>query len=269
MFKKHQKLFLVLILLSIAFCAKITQASVVLDTDFTENSGGAGLNNTVSSLVIQSDDKIVMVGGFTTQSGVSANRIARFNADGTSDTTFSTNIGTGLSGTVRSLAIQSDGKIVAGGDFTTQNGTTANRIARFNADGTPDTTFRTNIGTGLGSTVNSFAIQPDDKIVVGGNFTTQNGTTANYIARFNADGTPDITFSTNIGIGLGYRTYSLAIQSDGKILAGGDFTTQNGTTANRIARFNSDGTPDTIFSTNIGTGLGATVYSLAIQSMVR
>jgi len=226
-----------------------------LDTTFDI---GTGFGGSVFALAIQSDGKIVVGGGFSTYQGTTRNRIARLNTDGSYDTTF--NIGTGFNATVNALAIQSDGKIVVGGPFTTYQGTTRNRIARLNTNGSYDTTF--DIGTGFGSSVFALAIQSDGKIVVGGGFTTYQGTTRNRIARLNTNGTYDTTF--DIGTGFNVSVNSLAIQSDGKIVVGGDFTTYQGTTRNRIARLNTDGSLDTTF--DIGAGFDATVNALAIQS---
>jgi hypothetical protein len=79
---------------------------------------------------------------------------------------------------------------VLGGDFTTLNSVTGvNRIARLNADGTPDTAFTTNTGTGFDNSVVSVAVQADGKIVLGGFFTTLNSVTGvNYIARLSGSG---------------------------------------------------------------------------------
>ena len=206
------------------------------DTAFTVNTG-SGFNSSVYSVAVQSDGKIVVGGSFTELNGVTSNRIARLNADGTPDTTFSNNTGSGFNGAeVYSVAVQSDGKIVVGGDFTTLKGQTTNRIARLNVDGTPDTAFTTSTGTGFDTTVTSVAVQPDGKIVVGGSFTTLNGQTSNRIARLNIDGTPDTTFTANTGTGFSNGVLPVALQSDGKIVVGGHFTTLNGQTTNRIAR---------------------------------
>ena len=236
-----------------------------IDTAFTTNTG-TGFNSTVQSIAIQSDGKIVVGGVFTTFNGATVNRIARLNSDGTRDTTFTTNTGTAFNSTVQSIAIQSDGKIVAGGAFATFNGTTVNRIVRLNSDGTRDTTFTTNTGTGFDNGSNSIAIQSDGKIVIGGAFATFNGVTVNLIVRLNSDGTRDTAFTTNTGTGFDSITNSIVIQSDGKIVFAGNFTTFNGATVNRIVRLNSDGTRDTTFTTNTGTGFEATVVAMAIQS---
>ena len=99
--------------------------------------------------------------------------------------------GTGLNSTASSIAIQTDGKIVVGGSFTSYNGTTQNRITRLNSDGTRDTGFST--GTGFNNSLSSIAIQTDGKIVVGGAFTSYNGTTQNRIIRLNSNGDLNIS----------------------------------------------------------------------------
>jgi len=164
---------------------------------------------------------------------------------------FGTGAGTG---SVYAIAFQSDGKILVGGYFTSWNGTTVGNIVRLNADGTRDTAFTTNTGTGANSYILSVAIQSDGKILVGGEFSSWNGTAVNYIVRLNSDGTRDTAFTTNTGTGADDYIFSVAIQSDGKILVGGFFGAWNGTTVGRIVRLNSDGTRDTAFTTNTGTG---------------
>ena len=237
-----------------------------LDTAFTTAIGN-GFNSAVRAIATQSDGKIVVVGDLTAFDVITSNCIARLDSNGNLDTDFTTNIGTGFNSTAYKLAIQADGKIVVGGFFTAFNGTTSNRIARLNSDGTLDTAFTTAIGTGIGGfSVDAIAIQADQKIVVGGFFTTFNGVTVNRIARLNTDGTLDTTFDTNTGTGFSSIVNSLAIQADGKIVAAGQFSTFNGVTVNRIARLNADGTLDTTFDTNTGTGTSGIIYSIVLQS---
>jgi uncharacterized delta-60 repeat protein len=170
------------------------------------------------------------------------------------------NFGSGFNDRIYSTDIQSDGKILVGGSFTTYNGTTSNRIVRLNSDGSLDTSFT--IGTGFNSTVFSITVQSDGKILVGGAFTSYNGTTSNRIIRLNSDGSIDTGFT--IGTGFNSDVFEIEIQSDGKILLCGIFTSYNGTTSNRIIRLNTDGTLDTGF--NIGTGFNGTVRTIKIQS---
>jgi uncharacterized delta-60 repeat protein len=240
-------------------------SNATIDTSFATNTG-TGFNNEVYSIAIQSDGKIICGGFFTTFNGVTVNGIVRLNSDGTRDTSFTTNTGTGFNGTVESIAIQSDGKIVLGGSFTSFNGTTVNYIVRLNSDGTRETAFTANTGTGFNNVVRSLAIQSDGKIICGGLFATFNGTTVNRIVRLNSDGTRDTSFTTNTGTGFDSNVFSIAIQADGKIILGGGFTTFNGTTVNYILRLNSDGTRDTAFTANTGTGFNSSVNSIAIQS---
>ncbi len=234
-----------------------------LDTTFNP---GTGANGGVSSLALQPDGKLLIGGGFTGYNGTPRNRIARLNADGSLDATF--NPGTGASSSVWSLFLQPDGKVMVGGDFTTYNGTSRNRIARLNANGSLDTTFNPGIGVSGGSTpyVGSIALQQDGRVLIGGEFTSYNGTSRNRIARLNANGSLDTTF--NPGAGASSIVQSLALQPDGKVLIGGDFTSYNGTSHNLIARLISNGSLDTTFNIGtgvIGVGMNARVSSVALQ----
>lgn len=222
------------------------------DTVF--NTGNISADDTINSITLQSDGKIIVGGAFTLfadagAAGLSSrNRLVRLNADGTLDTAFATNTGTGFNGTVRAIALQSDGKIVVGGDFNSYDGVTQNYITRLNADGTRDTGFT--IGTGFGPATNVIALQTDGKILVGGFFGSYNGTSQSCITRLNTDGTIDSTFATNIGTGFD-GTVRAIIVVDSSIFVGGNFTQFNGQTRNRLAKLNSDGTLDSTFDPQI------------------
>ncbi|MDP4015142.1 MAG: hypothetical protein U0990_02945 [Candidatus Nanopelagicales bacterium] len=258
--------------------------SMRFDATFTANTNG-GLNGAGSSVAVQTDGKIIVTGSFTKAGGTSAPRIARFNTDGTPDTSFNASTNGGLNKAGHSVAVQTDGKIIVTGSFTKAGGTSAPRIARFNADGTPDTAFNASTNGGLtdkgwsepskrsidpGMVIppsgNSVAVQPDGKIVVTGGFNLAGGATANGIARFNADGTPDTSFikMTNGGLdSLGGN--SLAVQPDGKIIVAGGFSEAGGMTSSLVARFEADGRPDVRFIVNFadrpeaGYGSGSSV----------
>ncbi len=174
------------------------------------------------------------------------------------DTTFHTGIG--ANDLVYTTSLQSDGKIIFGGDFTSYNGTAINRIARLNTDGSLDVTF--NPGSGVDGGVSSTNIQSDGKIIIAGAFSSYNGIPRNNIVRINQDGTIDLTF--NPGIGTNNIIWTTHIQNDGKILIGGNFTSVNGTSINRIARFNADGSIDASF--NPGTGANNYVFSISVQN---
>jgi uncharacterized delta-60 repeat protein len=259
---------------------------------------GNGFDNGVTSIQLQSDGKILVGGGFTTYNGITRNRIIRLNSDGTIDNTF--NIGTGFDGDVNTIAIQSNGRITVGGWFSSYNGTSRNYIIRLNSNGSIDNTFGVltgfnagiedilirpngtilvggyfttyrglyypffivlnsngsisstfNIGSGFDDIVNTIQLQPDGKILVGGRFSSCDNTTSNYIIRLNSNGSIDDTF--NIGDGFDFFVNTIALQPDGKILVGGDFTSYDSEDSPYIIKLNSDGTisPRQPFNNNI------------------
>ncbi|AKC82840.1 hypothetical protein IMCC26134_08760 [Verrucomicrobia bacterium IMCC26134] len=249
-------------------------ADGTLDMDFNPNASGS-----VFSLAVQADGKVLIGGAFTTlqpngaASPTTRNRFARLNADGSLDMGFDPN----ASGSVFSVAVQADGKVLIGGAFLRlqPNGaataTARLRFARLNADGTLDEGFnpRPN-GSGTSTTVTSVAVQADGKVLIGGNFRTlqpndaATATPRQYIARLNADGTLDPDFNPNANNSV----QSVAVQADGKVLIGGGFSTlqPNGaataTPRNRIARLNADGSLDMGFDPNAN----GSVLSLAVQA---
>jgi uncharacterized delta-60 repeat protein len=210
-----------------------------------------GFDSAVTTLVIQPDGKMLVGGQFIFYKTFSNNRIIRLNSDGTKDLTFDNSIG--FNGQLAGMVLQPDGKIICGGFFTTYKGVSENRIIRLNSDGTKDLTFDNSIGFDNG--VDIIEIQPDGKILVGGAFTTYKGLAEVRIIRLNSDGTKDLTFDNSIGF-TGGNVLEIKIQSDGKILVGGLFTTYKGLTENRIIRLNSDGSKDLTFDNSIGFGIG-------------
>ena len=232
-----------------------------LNTDGTKDysfNAGTGFDNPAYAIAIQADGKILVGGNFTSYDGVAENRIIRLNTDGTNDSSFIT--GAGFDDSVQAIIVQADGKILVGGNFTSYNGGNENYIIRLNTDGTKDYSF--NAGTGFNSTVYTITTQTDTKIVVGGNYTSYNGGSENYIIRLNTDGTKDSSFNT--GTGFNSIVYAIETQADGKILLGGNFSTYNGIAENRIIRLNTDGTKDSSF--NAGTGFNSTVYAITLQA---
>lgn len=279
--------------------------------DLNYGTSGTGFNDAVASSVILSDNSVVASGYFTSYNGHSATKIAKINVDGTFDSSFGTNVGTGFNNNVVSLATTNDNKIVAGGYFTTYNGNNYSHIIRLNSDGTvdsgfnysvsgavvlgvtvqqsdnsifisgqfspnnfvkvlsngtEDTAFTTNLGTGLNIATYTSYVQTDNTILVGGYFTNVNGTPANRLAKLNSNGTLDTTFATNLGTGFNGLVQVIYVQTDNKILVGGGFTSFNGINVTGLVRLNSDGTADTAFNTNLGIGFDAGVKTIAVNS---
>lgn len=223
------------------------------DPAFTSAPGGDG---TVNAIAVQADAKIVVGGTFTTFNGVLFRNLARLNPDGKSDPTFV--LGSGVDAQVNAIAIQADGRILVGGAFQNFQGLARPYLLRLNSNGAIDATF----SPGLNGTVNSIAVQSDGRIVVGGAFTTVGGTARNRIARLVATGALDAGFDP--GAGANDEVVTLALQADGKILAGGDFTSFAGQSRTRVVRLLTTGAVDPAFSTTAAAN--ATVLSVAVQS---
>jgi uncharacterized delta-60 repeat protein len=210
---------------------------------------------------LQHDGKIILIGEFSVPLNLMKRKIIRLNPDGSIDTLFDAQANP--NGEVLTLAVQTDGKMVLGGHFTSYDGKMTNRIARINEDGTLDTTFVT--GTGCNYMVRSLAIQPDGKILVGGNFTQYNGALSRRIVRIHPDGTKDSTFLSETG--LNSIVYDIIVQSNGKILICGDFFVYNGLSRRHIACLNADGTIDPLFQPGSGlTGMLSCVYTMSLQT---
>jgi uncharacterized delta-60 repeat protein len=228
-----------------------------LDTTF---NSGSGVNVFPGGEFIRVADvtasgQIIIGGDFTSYNGTQRNSIARLNANGSLDTTF--NPGAGVNGTIWAMAMQPNGQVIIGGDFTSYNGQPANYLARVNTDGSLDTTF--NAGTNFNAAVYALALETNEMIVAGGAFTSVGGTDGqNRIVRLNTNGVLDATFNTVTGPNGSVR--SLAIQPDGSVLAGGEFTLVAGLSENYIVRFTPTGAVDSTF--NAGTGTDGTVYDL-------
>lgn len=240
------------------------------DATFSGNLG-TGFNNIVVSAVIQPDGKVIVGGNFTTLNGVACLMLVRLNADGTEDTTFTTNIGTGPSAVVRELHLQSDGKILVGINNGTFNGNSCSGLVRLNTDGTEDTAFTTNLGTGFNDNVTSLLELGDGSIMVGGIFTTLNGgAIADGLVKLSSAGVLDSTFDTNLGTGFSSYVMEIEEQADGKILVGGEYSTFNGNARTYLVRLNANGTEDTTFYTNListgnNAGFSGSVQGLIIQ----
>ena len=228
----------------------------VSDPQFDCYDVGTGFNADPEIIKQQADGKLIVGGYYTTYQGVSANRIVRLNTDFSIDDTF--DYGTGFNAEVNQVQIQSDGKILVGGNFTQYNGTARNRIIRLETDGSIDTTF--GIGTGFNATVWAITIQSDGKILVGGDFTQYSGSSRSKIVRLNTNGSIDTTF-TSPGT-INNSVFDIGVQTDNKIILVGFFTQVSGVTNNRIARFSSTGVIDNTFVTG---GLNGGGYALLCQ----
>lgn len=205
-------------------------------------------NPNISNVIVQPfDQQILVVGNFSQVNGdITKKYLVRLNTNGSVDNTFNTN---NMLNIPTVIQLQSDGKVLVG---STQG--SVFYLHRRNTDGSLDTTFNTNLGLGFNSTVLAIEIQPiDNKILVGGNFTSFNGdTTKRYLVRLNQDGTIDNTFNLGSGF-IGVTTiWTIKVDTFGGIYVGGQFSNFNFQPFNNIIKLTSLGTIDTTFNSGIG-----------------
>jgi uncharacterized delta-60 repeat protein len=211
----------------------------------------------IFDLEVLTNGQILAFGRFNQVQGVPRNNLARLNADGSIDSRFDSDSSQGgLNGVVYAYALQPDGRIVIGGEFTAVGSVTRNRVARLNTNGSHDTTFDPGAGPGgLPYTeVSTTAVQPGGGILVGGWFSTFGDAPHERIVRLNFDGTVDHDFKASVHNYLNdlARVLSIAVLPNGKILlAGQGFNLVGGSPRVGIARLNSDGSLDPGFDARL------------------
>lgn len=173
---------------------------------------------------------------------------------GVLDSDFNTTLKSGFDAQPNSIGFLSDSSIIVGGNFATVSGIVAPFLAKLNSAGVLDGTFNANIGTGPNGNVQSVFVQPDDKIVVVGSFTSFNGNGITGVIRLNSDGTPDPTFVTT---GANNSVFSVKARNDNSLVMCGNFTTFNGTSINRIVAMELSGTPELEELRQVGTFYGS------------
>jgi uncharacterized delta-60 repeat protein len=215
---------------------------------------GTQFTGIINDIDVRPDDRILIGGSFSYRAladGSLRSNLARLNPDGSTDLSFTVAAETLV---VEDIAVQPDGKIFG---FATPSGGGSSRfLRRLNADGTQDSSFNALVG----ATVYAHKIQPDGKILIGGNFTNVNNFPRNSIARLNPDGSLDETFagSTNA-----VTVYDIEFAPDGKILISGNFFDYNGSPTDLIAKLNDNGTVDT--SLNFNRNVGAYTYNSVLD----
>jgi uncharacterized delta-60 repeat protein len=250
---------------------------------------GVGPNTGPGDLAVQPDGKIIIAGFFTTVNGINRAGLARLNSDGSLDTGFdpgsviSFDGASAGGGQVYGVVLQPDGKVVVFGQFffvMTGPGTSVPRscVARFNSDGTFDPTY--NPGGGAAHSLGTFTTfifhaarqnlgANAGKIVIAGFFETFDGHPVPGLARMNADGSFDASFTPGTAVDAGTGSISgLFVQSDDQVLAFGYFDSFSGVARHSIVRLNaSTGVVDSGFSTEEfeGYNYDSVIYSMAQQ----
>ena len=204
----------------------------------------------IYAIDLQSTGKSIVGGNFQDinngEGGYSANKIVRLDTSGYPDNTF--NIGDGFNSGVQDVLVLSDDSILTCGYFTQFDGVNTGFLTKLNSDGTLNTDFNDNfVSNGVTPVIHSMVVQSNGKIV----FVGDNG----FVSRIGSDGLVDGSFSNPT---INGSLYAVAIQDNGKILVGGNFTSVNSNLINSICRLNSDGSFDDSFAL---TGNGFQFYS--------
>jgi uncharacterized delta-60 repeat protein len=208
--------------------------------------------------MVQADGKLLASTALLGSSGTQ-DIIYRLNTNGALDTTWTCSTG---QGTVLSMALQVDNKLIIGGDFDSVNGVTRSAIARVNTNGSTDSAFLNGM-SGITGLVNALALQPDGKVLIGGYFFFVNGMSRTRIARLNTDGSLDTGFQNGMA-GADGEVEAFALQPDGKILIAGFFRSVNNVPRSGVARLNPDGSLDMTYQNGMA-GTGSGVLACALQ----
>ena len=250
---------------SATLCAQLSESFAdpagTLDVRFQQPEFGWWANGSwITATALQPDGKIVVGGHFTLLNGERTLGIARLLPDGTRDSSFSFDSGELFFGMpVTAVALQPDGKIL----FVCRPATYGQFLARLESTGKTDPTFAATVG----GSINAVQVLPSGNIVIGGRFRYVNDVVRHSIARLLADGTVDETFQPGTGVrnqGEPGVVNAIALQSDGKWLIGGQFTSVDGLRRTNVARLYANGAVDPSFDAGAVLGQDNEFYVAAL-----
>jgi len=238
---------------ALAFILLVSAAQVHTQTVDSFNPNPQTGGNSLDGIAFQPDGSVLAFGIFTTFGGQPRPGLARSFSDGTLDPNFNPN-GSYPGGFLDlfSVSVQTDRKLLAGGNFRSLGGRPSTNLARLFPDGTSDPSFNAWTDFGIGAIVP----QSDGRILVGGRFTQVDGQPHLGLARLNSDGTLDSNFTAEA---KGNTCSGIAFQPDGKILVCGTFTNLAGQANTNVGRLNADGTGDNTFHASASATIGCMV----------
>lgn len=195
-----------------------------------------------------SDGSFLVGGDFDSIGGVRVSHLARILPDGTVDPSFAVQ----PSGVVLAMDSDSLGRVVIGGNFQTINGISSPYLGRLNADLSFDSAFTSGLGTSTNAQVRAIELDSNDDILIGGTFSTFNGSSAEGLIKLDSSGLPVAGFSSPPFDSF-TSVNDLSVDSLDRIAISGSFQGIGGASRNRIARLLSDGTLDTTFDPGAGS----------------
>jgi uncharacterized delta-60 repeat protein len=261
------------LLVVVAVClavALLARGAYAVDGDIDPSFNASVLAKGTVLEIARHDGKVIVAGSFSNVNGVPRNRVARLNADGTLDMTFTP--APEIMAKVDALAVQADGKVLVGGNqlvrLVTQQFERTIQIARLNLDGSLDMSFTPDV---TDSNVLSIKVLDNGQILAGGAFTIWGNLSRRRLVRLESNGAIDPSLDSPIlgTLVSGVSVYDIEVQDDGQIVIGGNFGGINGVSP-KIARLNTDGSRDPTFDSGLGaeTTGGVTtpaVYDLAFH----
>ena len=234
------------------------------------------LNARVYDLALQDDGKVIAVGDFNQNSNYGSLRLVRINADGTKDTSFAYT--DELNGTIRTVAVQDDGKIVVGGNFNLYNNTGVHRLTRLNSNGSLDQTFEDADVPFISFEVFNNTILSDGSHIAVGEFLSFNRYGRSRLVKLTPNGQIDFSFNSTDGPFRGLDdSGGFAISTDvkvirpagnGKYFIAGAINDYNDSLVSNIVKINADGSKDNSFTTYPLNDLifSGDVTDIAVQS---
>lgn len=218
---------------------------------------GTGASNEITG-ISEANGRIAITGYFSHYNGTPVPTYAILTSTGALDPSFSYPSSIPLT---RCVLVRPNHQVYVGGSFNLFGGAAAGRLVRLLANGSRDTSFHTSVG--FNGPVEVLLEQPDGKLLVGGSFTTYNGQPAVRIARLLSNGNLDPTFTP--GAGANSTVRALALDGQGRIVVGGQFTTFDGASQPFLVRLLPNGVRDHPTFV-VGTGLNGNPYAAAHQS---
>jgi uncharacterized delta-60 repeat protein len=175
------------------------------------------------------------------------------------------NTGEGVSGTVYAAVGLPDGSVILGGEFSTVDSQPRMNLAKILPDGTLDTTMFGKITDGVNGTVYALALDSQGSVIVGGYFSEVQEKPRQNLVRYNPDGSLDLAFGgAQLPNGPNGQVRAIAIQPDGHIVVGGEFSMVGTFERRNVARLNADGT--VVGPQTASTGVGGTINALTVTS---
>jgi uncharacterized delta-60 repeat protein len=263
--------FLILLLLAFGPVLGTAAQPGSLDTSFNTTNGPFRWSeppvlSSVWSVLPLRNGQVLVGGPFELVEGLDWPHLARLNADGSLDRTFTAR----PNRPVRAMIEQPDGRIIIAGEFNGVNNQFRDRVARLESDGSLDTNFPVRLG--LNGIMHALALQPDGKVIVGGAFHVPRDEAPwiHNIIRLETNGLIDFTFDPGTNLFavniVSNFVRAVAVLPDGKVMAGGSFNRAARSSRDYLARLLPDGSVDPSFGVEPLLGPNGPVYTMALQA---